>query len=142
MPQKEVNSYVVLQRGGLVNGQVIRTANRIRVGAKTPKEAIQFCKEQVDKTAGYAVYYQEKNKTLPRGTVITKNSSPEPYVEHEGKIYISTDEFMQSVKETDNGPINITYQKLVDRYARKATDCIWIEVGYTYIEDQYAHPYI
>ena len=133
MPQKEVNSYVVLQRGGLINRRVVRTANRIRVGAKNPKEAIQFCKQQLDKTAGYTVYYQEKNKTLPRGAVVTKNGSPDPYVEHEGRLYISTDEFKQSVKETPDGLRNITYQKLVDRYARNADDCIWIEVGYTYL---------
>lgn len=125
---KPTNSYIVLQQGGLQNGRVVRASARLRVGAKNPKEAIEFCKEQISKTHGYHVYYREIGKSFPRGSVLHDKAIPDPLVEMDGEIYIRTNELEGSYVIEDNGYDQTLYvkRKYVKRYARNERDVKWV----------------
>lgn len=125
---KLTNSYIVLQQGGLQNGSVVRTSARLRVGAKNPKEAIEFCKEKVSKTHGYHVYYREIGKSFPRGSVVNDKVTPDPCVEMDGRIYLRTQELQIRYSVEDNGyDLTLTVKrKFVKRYARGKGDVKWV----------------
>ena len=121
MPLKEANSYIVLQKGGRINGHVVRTKARFRVGAKSEKEAILLCKQTVDRTGSFRVYYREKDRTALRGTVTPDTPAPDPRVLIHNQWYIRTEE-TKTLKE--NG-IPVIYRKYVKLHGRKASDVYW-----------------
>lgn len=134
------NSYVVTARGGLQNGRVKRTDGRYRVGANNPKEAVEFCKQQLDKTRGYSVFYKEIGRTLPRGMVIDDSPTPDPLVEIDGEIYIRTDEThaTKHVHPDSGHPMLLISRKFVKRYAKDVQDVRWVTfdeiIGQKYID--------
>lgn len=136
--QKEVNSYIVLKRGGMSNGICLRTRGRYRVGARSEKDALEYCRQQVDPTGGYRVYYKEEGKTFPKGMVVLDRGTDEPYVEMDGEMYITTEEYKYEdsrepdVYSAEESAIVLTrtvYRKYVKRYARKESDVKWVEVS-------------
>ena len=130
------NSYIVLKRGGLQNGRVVRTDGRFRVGANNPQEAIEFCKQQLGKTHGYRVYYKEPGRTLRRGLILDDSLVPDPFFEMDGEVYIRTEE-TSAEKGFDietNQPTITLSRKFVKRYARSVHDVRWIE-EHTFVGD-------
>lgn len=137
------NSYVVTARGGLQNGRVKRTDGRYRVGANNPKEAVEFCKQQLDKTRGYSVFYKEIGRTLPRGMVVDDSPTPDPLVEIDGEIYIKTRETRyRHVFDNDfNENVLLIEQKFVNRYAKNERDVRWL-TAYTITGEKQINRYL
>lgn len=121
--KKYVNGYIVFRYGGLVNGYVERVNQRLIVGARTEKEAINLCKNQLDKTARYKVHYRDKTQQVKIGTVAIYKRDNDPYVEIDGDIYINTDDYKIDFNPED-GYFYLKH-KYVHRYARSERDVLW-----------------
>lgn len=129
--QKEVTEFIVVKRGGLQNGRTVRTSGVYRVGARNPKEAIDLCKQQIDKTGGYHVRRNHVNRKLRLGTVVPLSGIEDPFVEINGEIYIRTDDVKEShetVTEKDGSTTSfpVLLQKFVKRYAKGEKDVLWL----------------
>lgn len=127
---KYVNGYIVLQSG---------LVNRYIVGARSEKEAVRLCQEQIDKTARYRVYYRETNRKVPIGSVTIDKRIPNPYVEIDGDIYIKTDDY--KITYNQDGLCYVK-QKFVHRYAKSERDVIWKTVTKTPTYQQISPYYI
>lgn len=76
-----VHGFRVAQHAGTINGRTQFMKHSILVGARTEKEAIAMCQQQIDPTGQFTIIRKETAPITRLGAVIVLHKPNQPFIQ-------------------------------------------------------------